>query len=702
MRFTRRIGLLITLLQTFCTYGFVVTGNPNPPGRNSTSTVSDEYSFLSVNSCTVAPLKSWTPQEVWVWGEICQGKAANFNSGGSYGGWLHPGSRSRWPQNRILRPSFLQTILLIDPYQRAASIRGVTIIGAWFPDSINLANTSLTADLLLQGCRFDSPVNLAQLKSSRSISFPGSRFFHALQMDSIEVTNNLVMNSGAEFEQVILTGAKIGGQASLILSRFNQKLNMNALEVKSSLFLDSRPDQWIQTGLGLYIRGYRAKVSEIDLVGAQIGAQLTMDRSVFEKPVNMESITVQKQVLMNDGAVFHGINLRSATVGSLSLIGSLFKKPEVQSDETRKWYGSQNLGFSVNLANVHAFENINIGRGSTFEGKLTLNSIITGQSAFMTQSRFRDVELTAAKIGQTLDMSNSEVRGLLDTQLAEIAGDLSMAHTKVEGPTLMMMNMKIGGNLTLADGNFPSINLTNSSVTREFVLGQKNSNGEFPAKWKKDAVLVLRNVSVGFLQDLRTAWPNRLELNGFTYSLGGLVLDNEDEMALRDPSWFQTWLLKQNKYSPDVYEQLANALKKLGYRDKALDIQYAGKERERNEAIGWNHTWLSVLDGAIGYGIGARIWRVFRWVGVFVIIGFLAIFLFEGTATEKRDLGYGFPYAFAILIYSFVTLVPLISLDDEERKLVKSNAVRYYFYLHRIAGYVLTTFIIAGLAGITK
>jgi hypothetical protein len=59
----------------------------------------------------------------------------------------------------------------------------------------------------------------------------------------------------------------------------------------------------------------------------------------------------------------------------------------------------------------------------------------------------------------------------------------------------------------------------------------------------------------------------------------------------------------------------------------------------------------------------------------------------------------GMPYGVA---YSFDMLLPIIKLREEHYKMDLSGWPRYYFYGHKIAGYVLASFLIAGISGLTK
>jgi hypothetical protein len=62
--------------------------------------------------CSVAAdPQQWTPQEIFVWQHVCVGQVADFNEGLKYGGHLDPKGPKKLPENRILRPAFLETIL---------------------------------------------------------------------------------------------------------------------------------------------------------------------------------------------------------------------------------------------------------------------------------------------------------------------------------------------------------------------------------------------------------------------------------------------------------------------------------------------------------------------------------------------------------------------------------------------------------------
>jgi hypothetical protein len=209
---------------------------------------------LPGETCQTVPLDRWTPQEKWVWKQLCEGEIADFNKMGVYGGELDPKKPEDWPDSRILTPVFLETILLHEPYRGALTHYGVRIIGAWFREPLDLSNAILDHQLWLHASRFDKDVVLVSLKTDYMIFLRNSKFDGVLDMSLMEVGSSLLMSDGAEFKEVYLVGAKIWGQISMIGSKFTGELDMNSMEVGGSLFM----------------RG-GAEFKEVDLGGARIG-----------------------------------------------------------------------------------------------------------------------------------------------------------------------------------------------------------------------------------------------------------------------------------------------------------------------------------------------------------------------------------------------------------------------------------------------
>ena len=316
-------------------------------------------------------------------------------------------------------------------------------------------------------------------------------------------------------------------------------------------------------------------------------------------------------------------------------------------------------------------------------------------------AEFADVILRSAKIGGQLSMIGSKFTGKLNMESVEVGGHLLMRHGEFTEPVKLIF-ARIGSGPDLYRAELRDLDLTGTEIKGELRLGSEKR----PApKWSDDARLTLRNTEVSALQDRKDAWPDNLDLDGFTSQrLGGSGGGGASDMAERSADWFIGWLGKDKSYSPQPYKQLARVLRNAGHAGKANDVLYAGKERERR--IAWcaekpvdpcekklgAALMLESLKWTIGYGF--RYHYALVWVIGLVLLG--GVVWQEAQEPAERRMPYG-------LMYSLDRLLPVIQLRRlhyEEIDLV--TWARYYFYVHQIMGYVLVFFLIAGLSGLTK
>jgi hypothetical protein len=332
--------------------------------------------------------------------------------------------------------------------------------------------------------------------------------------------------------------------------------------------------------------------------------------------------------------------------------------------------------------------------GSTFEGKLDMNGLEIDQHLFMRDgARFKDVDLIGARVGGQADMSSSTFEGKLNMESIQVNGHIFMRSSEFKQAVVMLF-VSIHGSLDISSSTFISIDLTGAYIKGELHLGYREHD---KTKWKADSKLTLRNTQVGAVQDRRDerkdAWPDELILDGFTYTrLGGYAAGSEHSMADREVAWLKYWLLKQKHYSPQPYEQMAWALREAGHKDKANDVLFIGKERERSEAKGIRKLKLTLLYRFVGYG-----YRSIRyssvWVFIFTSIG--ALLLQAGGQGPSNGMPYG-------VSYSLDMLLPIIKLNEWHYKIELFGFTKYYFYFQKLMGYFLASMLIAGLSGITK
>ncbi len=105
---------------------------------------------------------------------------------------------------------------------------------------------------------------------------------------------------------------------------------------------------------------------------------------------------------------------------------------------------------------------------------------------------------------------------------------------------------------------------------------------------------------------------------------------------------------------------------------------------------------LSLLKATIGYGYGYRYFFSLIWLAAFILLGAYVV----NTTVPGNTWG-----IIKVLGISFDMLIPLVKLDESHFRVFSQEMAGwqyYYFFLHKVVGYVLASFVLAGLSGITK
>ena len=80
---------------------------------------------------------------------------------------------------------------------------------------------------------------------------------------------------------------------------------------------------------------------------------------------------------------------------------------------------------------------------------------------------------------------------------------------------------------------------------------------------------------------------------------------------------------------------------------------------------------------------------------LFVVIGTAVLSKYEDQQEKPKDDRLG-------VWYSVDMLLPVVRLRERHYEVDLVGLVRYYFFVHKIVGYVLTFFVIAGLSGLAE
>jgi len=503
------------------------------------------------------------------------------------------------------------------------------------------------------------------------------------------------MGNGAKYNEVHLTNARIDDQLSMTACEFNALLDMNGIEITQHLFMHD-------------LSAFR----EVNMMTAKIRGQIVMDGSTFEGTLNMNSVAVNQSLFMRDKAVFQEVDLTNAKVqDQVNMIGSSFN--------LKLTMNGIEVGRHLFMRGKSSFEMVDLGSakiggqldlsGSMFTGQLSMNQLQVSNSLLMRdKSSFEEIDIINSWIGGQVDLSNSKFNGKVDMDGIDIAQSLFMRSAIFsEKHSVLLYFAKIGSSLDLSGATISVLDLTSTDIQNEIRLG--SAKGHQPTNWIGKSRMVLRNTTVGAIQDAHVkmeSWPESLELEGFEYNrLGGFGAEGTADILNRSSKWFISWLDRDKSFSPQPFELLANVLHESGYPSKANAVRYASRKRSCREA--WHNRdgksseklrWfgLKLLQLTIGYGLGSRYFRVLWWFGGFTLLGFVVLL---GSIKLPNPDYYELAWA------SFDQILPIVTLNGAYEELILENCSKWgivYFYFQKLIGYVLGGFLGAGLAGLTQ
>jgi uncharacterized protein YjbI with pentapeptide repeats len=654
---------------------------------------------------------NWTEAERWVWDQARQGKVADFNALRDQ--HLDPRQAAGWSADRRLRSSFLETVLLEEPYCQALPRQRLNIRGAWFDEPVDLENATLAHEVRLEGCRFEKAVTLSRIKTAYLLSFESSTLVEEVDL-SFALVEGILSFHGTQCAEVTLRHARLRSTVEFAGASCSGIVNMNSTRIDGHLFMNAA-------------QGQQPRFAEISLIGAKAAG------------------------IYLDGA---------RCIGALAMSGCSTDRLDLQAtDEFRSEFKLVDIARaevgSIDLSGAHC------------AGKLVLNSCTVRGPLFMSatgkfRSEFREIDAAYLKVAAAIKLWGVICHGTLNLYGARIAGDLDIRSVDDSPARLKAINLtqaQVGGETNFVGTHFdealsmygfsghdvnlrstvrrsppiPSqvpgrvdlcfadikgtldlrgaqfgddVDLTGARIQNELKLGLGEGNFA-PPRWAETRRLILRGASANAVAtppDINS-WPS-LDLRGFSYVR--LVGFHESRSVLSMKA-LTAWLGKDLHYSPQPYEQMASVLRNMGNAAAANTVLYKGKERERQE-IGWRQGWrradwwlrdfwrwlgLSLLRYTIGYGFGYRYFYSLVWVAVLTIAGSLV--LLSTSIPEENGYSLGKTIAF-----SLDTLLPIIEFEKAFSEVVVQGLQAYYFYFHKLLGFVLGGFIVAGLSGITK
>jgi hypothetical protein len=395
-----------------------------------------------------------------------------------------------------------------------------------------------------------------------------------------------------------LVGAKIAGN----------------LEMSGSSFAKTVKAEHLSVGASLYLRDATFD-GDLDLVGSKIAGNLEMSRSKFAKTVNAGHLSVDGSLLMREHATFSDeVKLLSAKIaGNLEMSGSSFAKTvkaEHLSVGASLLLRDATFAGDLDLVGAKVAGNLEMSR-SKFAKTVRAIRLSGEGDLLMRDATFNgDLELVGSKISSNLEMSGSSFAKTTNAERLSVGGNLFMGNDSKFRSEVILIEAKVGALLDLQAATAVRIDLTGADVAELRIAGLRwwCAGGSVPAGavagasgtgdalsvqwplgdrgWQKfrcataddsmPPMMIMRNAHVGALQHSRDAWPPSIDLEGFHY-------DRLWDIGQRSPEEWADWIARDT-FSPQPYTQLSSVLIAAGRRDVTEAIQFAGRERERDEA----------------------------------------------------------------------------------------------------------------------
>jgi hypothetical protein len=473
---------------------------------------------------------------------------------------------------------------------------------------------------------------------------------------------------------VRLLGAEVGGELSCRAGAFknseNTALFADGAKITGDIFLDE---------------GFSAK-GAVRLLGAQVGGALYCGGGTFKNPgrdaLFADGAKITGGVFLNEGfSAKGGVHFLGAEIGGqLSCRGGIFK----------------NAG------------------GAFFADRAKITGGVFLNEGFSAKGTVR---LLGAQVGGVLSCRGGifKNRGgdALSADGAKITGGVLLDQGFSAKGAVRLLETQVGGQLSCRGGTFKNrrghaLSAEGMTVMRVFIWQPKE---------RAEGVTNFQDAHVGHYIDAKSTWPTGrdLMLNGFAYD----AINSQPEDAT--PAERIAWIGKNDRYSPQPYQQLAAIYRRHGHDEAARQIAIARQRARRKEGAlpWWSKAWSRLLGATVGYGY--RPWLAAFWVVGLWVAG-VALFTWGPTHSDimlglktgctpkgpcKVPTSAVREPRFNLPTYILDSLLPIVNLRQRDFWIPNASHPWGWLYLDfvlfaAVAGWALATAVVAALTGLIR
>jgi len=334
-------------------------------------------------------------------------------------------------------------------------------------------------------------------------------------------------------------------------------------------------------------------------------------------------------------------------------------------------------------------------------------------------------------------MTEARVGLSLEIQWTNISLNLRLTRAKVTHD-LKLGNSTFGGNICLDSAEIGG-NVEPTNIVFAANPEKERNRCDQPESFRPGISFVdLTSARIGKMLFWNASGDYTVELDGLTYQRLGNV-ENQDigkdemkdaehnETSSKDRvnserqrknhrlTWID-WVERDKTFTPQPYQQLATVFRTSGDSEGADKALYLAREHTKEQA--WEdreykrYGILFLSKWIISYGIGFYFLWVLIPVAVVTFSGAFVLCLSQNSARPARPastthstsrLNNQPPTKFLHrLAFSLHHLLPVIELERSFDEVKLSGFARWYFYAHRLIGWLLGSFLVAALAGLTQ
>ena len=681
--------------------------------------------------------EDWNAAERFVWEAIRNRRVANFNA--HLKTEALPSVAEHWSADRQIHAIFLAMLLEQPAYK--SSPFGIRIKGAWIRECLDLRGLEIPNPMTLEHCRFDASIDLSDVHAAAEVSFDGSAIKASLTLDraqiggdlslwETQVTGSLVATSIRLATDLVLTSCQckdgafsnsiIGGQVQANSCRFRKSLELQGVQIKADCFISEARLQVLdlqdaQIGGQLLISstrcvqlvlqstaigsdfqcGDKSKFGKVNALGARIAGSASLNGAYVRGRLLMDNIRVGIELKMNRALFRKAIELNSAVIEQNLSVCFTTCRDDFQLKRAR-------IGGVVNFGGTRVVKALDMQSSKCASHVFLRDGLDGALSKLPIPGTFAKVDLQDAKIIGTFYCRESTFSDSVNLDGLSVEY-VWLRHSRFDG-IVSIRSGEVSRNLDVSGSRFErQLDLSGVAIEGALDLGAADVCGP---TWGRDAQLVLRDTSTAVVRDRRPenegpvidAWPANIIFGGFRYNRLGSHPDTavaDPPLSHRSIKWYLNWLKRDPDFANDSYQQLQSVLASQGEPGKANAVKFAARERLRKQTGGLRWFGLTMLKITIGYGIGYGFLLSIIWVLALSLTG---AFIFEKNVPGQMS---SFGAAWLFSLDQLLPIIKLYPLADDVAKRITGLPLAY-LALHRILGFILSSFVVAGLSGLTQ